>query len=330
MRCGKAKKLLITYMMDELEGDKREKLEEHLAECSHCANELEALKETWDLLDAPEEMDVPDHLAGRIQQQIAGLTDIQVGNRGRRPALQWSLIGAGLAVACCILALLLISPPITPEMKLQAGEIKIGFYLAEHERATQYVSFQTVSSTPSTPRWVPMNREDMFYYDGSEGGDSGLFLRNQAGQGSSSGDENAKPRITEGEIITLSEAQKLMPFPVIAPEVLGENYELELVLRIKGKDCVQLVYSDGAHTLSLFQQPLWTKDGIRRRDFQEYVLHKAKEGTRNAVLGWLTKEIAFNFVGEAGFSELVQLAEEMQEKIATDGLQNFYEELYGK
>ena len=101
-------------------------------------------------------------------------------------------------------------------------------------------------------------------------------------------------------------------------------------MKINGKDCVQIVYSDGAHTLSLFQQHIWAEDGIRRRDFQEYILHKAKGGPRNAVLGWTTAETAFNLVGEVGFSELMQLAEEIQEKIATDKLQDLYEDLYGE
>ena len=342
MRCRKAKKLLLTYVMEELKGNIEEKLKEHLTVCSDCADELESLKETWNLLDVPEEIDVPEHLAQEVGRQAAGLKSI-VGARGSKPQNQgrWfavrltprlsaGLVGAGLAFACCILALLLLKPFTRPETSVQAEEIKIGFYLTEHERVAQYVSFHAVSRTSSTPRWIPMNREDMFYYDGAERKGSGLFLRSRDGWRSLPEDEETRPKITESELITSSKAQDLMPFSIVAPEVLGGNYELGLVLRIRDRECVQLVYSDGAHTLSLFQQSVWTENGIRRKDFQEYVLHKSKEGPRNAVLGWLTKEIAFNLVGEVGFSELVQLSEQIQEKIAVDSLQNFYEELYGK
>jgi hypothetical protein len=362
VKCRKAKKLLITYMMDE----KNEKLKEHLTTCSDCADELETLKKTWNLLDVSEEINLPEHLAWRIERQVASLAGIDVKNQGRwfAPAcaalgaagrLRWSLVGAGLAFACCILAFLLLKPFIAPGtgvqagMSAQAGEIKIGFYLAEHERAAQYVSYYAVSSTPSSPRWIPMQREDMFYYDGSEKGDSGLFLRSQNGP-KNIPEKEPKPKLTESEIIpippptppstggerggrglsSLSEAQKSMPFPIVAPEVLRGSYKLELALNIKDRECVQLIYSDGVHTLSLFEQPIWTKNGIGRKDFQEYILHKAKEGSKNAILGWLTKEIAFNLVGEAEFSELIRLAEEIQEKITTDKLQGFYEELYGK
>ncbi len=329
MRCKKAKKLLLSYMMGEMK--RKEKIEEHLAVCSGCTHELETLRETWELLDASEEIDVPEHLTQKIEKQVADLTGIEIEKQGVWTPLRWSLAGAVTALACCILAVLLLKPSITQEADARIGDIKIGFYVAEHERAAQYVSFQAVSSrTPSLPRWVPMSREDMFYYDGSEAGDSGVFLRSQGDLKGSPGDEQAKPGITEGEIITLSQAQKLMPFSIIAPEVLGGSYKLELVVKIKGKECIQLVYSDGANTLSLFEQPVWTEDGIGRKDFQEYVLHKAREGQRDAVLGWLSRDIAFSFVGKVGFSELIQLAEEIQEKIATDRLKDFYENLYGE
>ena len=330
MRCEKAKKLLTTYMMGELEGGKKEELNEHLAACSDCADELESLKETWDLLDTSEEVDVPERLAQKVEGQVASLTGIEVKNRGGWSALRWSLTGAGLALVCCILALLLFEPPSAPEIGVQAGEIKIGFYLDEHERAAQYVSLHAVSRESGPPRWVPIQRENMFYYDGSENGSSGLFLRSQDSRKSSPGDQKSRPAITEGELITLSKAQKLVQFSIVAPKVLGGNYELEVVVKIKDSECIQLVYSDGVHTLSLFQQPLWTENGIRRRDFQEYILHKTSEEPRSAVLGWLTSETAFNLVGEVGFSELMQLAEEIQEKIATDSLQNLYEELYSR
>ena len=330
MRCGKAKKLLTTYTMGKLEGGKGESLNEHLTACSECADELESLRETWDLLGVSEEVDVPEHLAQEVERQVASLAGVEVRDRGRRSALQWSLTGAGLALVCCILALLLFRPPAAPEIKFQAGEIEIGFYLDEHERAAQYVSFHAVSRDSSPPRWVAIQRENMFYYDGSEDGSSGVFLRSQDGRERLPEDGKARPAIAEGELITLSKAQKLMPFSVVAPEVLGGNYELEVVVKIKDSECIQLVYSDGVHTLSLFQQPLWTENGIPRRDFQEYILHKTREEPRSAVLGWLTSEIAFNFVGEIGFSELMRLAEEIQEKIATDSLQNRYEELYGR
>ena len=336
MRCGKARKLLLTYMMNELKGDKKEELNEHLATCLECANELETLKETWNLLDVSEEIDIPEHLAWRIERQVANLAGIEVKNQGKWLALRWSLVGASLAFACCILAFLLFRHFIVTETSIQsgtstqAGEIKIGFYLAEHERAAQYVSHHAVSRTPSHPRWIPMRREDMFYYDGSERGGAGVFLRSQSGAGSIPEDEKTPPKITESELVSPSEAQELMPFSIIAPEVLGGSYKLELVLKIKDRECVQLIYSNGVHTLSLFEQPVWTKNGIGQKDFQEYILHKAKEGSRNAILGWLTKEIAFSFVGEAGFSELIRLAEEIQEKMATDNLQNFYEEIYGE
>jgi len=330
MRCKKSRKLLITYIINELKAAKREKLEEHLASCSDCSSELEALRGLWDLLDVSENIDVPGHLAQKVASQAASLVDVKVESQWRWYALQWSLMGAVLTLVCCILALLFLDPSTKPEMSYQAGDVKIGFYLAEHEKATQYVSFQTVSSTPSKSRWIPMNREDMFYYDGLEGGDSGVFLRGQEGRRNSFQDKNAKPAITEGKIITFSEAEKLMPFSVAAPETLGSNYKFEFVVKINGKECVQIVYSDGARTLSLFQQHVWAENGIRRRDFQEYILHKAKGGSQNAVLGWITKETAFNLVGEVGFSELMQLAEEIQEKIATDKLQDFYEKLYGE
>ena len=336
MRCGTAKKLLLKQMLDELSRDKTEKLKEHLAICADCAEESRTLKETWNLLDVSEAIDVPEYLALRVEREAAHLIDIEIKNQGKWFALRWSLVGASLALACCLVTFFLFKPFIVPKTNVpsrisqQVEEIKIGFYLNEHEKAAQYASYHTVSRTHTQPRWIPMRREDMFYYDGSERGGAGVFLRSQSEEKNIPEDEKTPPKITESELVSLSEAQELMPFSIIAPEVLGGSYQLELVLKIKDRECLQLIYSNGVHTLSLFQQPIWSKNGVGRKDFHQYILHQAKEGSRNAILGWVTKEIAFSFVGEAGFSELIRLSEEIQEKTAANNLQNFYEELYGE
>jgi len=330
MRCSKARKSFLSYILDELGGDERERLTKHLATCPDCMSELESLEKTWNLLDLSEDIDPPEHLTQRIKRQVADLKGIEVKDQGRWPALRWSLVGAGVTLVCCILAFFLLRPFIGSGARIQAGEIKIGFYLMEHERAVRYTAFHNESRIPPSARWVPMRKEDMFYYEEAERGEAGIFLRGQSGRRNRVEDEGTKPRIVESELITLPDARRLMRFPIIAPEVLGRRYKLKFVLKIKDRECVQLVYSDGLRTISLFEQPVWTKNGIGRKDFQEYILHKAKEGSRNAVLGWITKETAFNLVGEVGFSELIQLAEEIQEKMTVDRLLRFYEGLYGR
>jgi hypothetical protein len=153
-------------------------------------------------------------------------------------------------------------------------------------------------------------------------------------------DRKTKSSVSEANIINVEEAQKLMPFKIVAPKVLagtpllggvgGGYYQLAFILKIKEKECVQLVYSNGAQTISLFEQPLWTKNGIGRQDFQQYILYKTQTDSQNSVLGWHTKEIAFNLVSEAKFLDLMAIAEEVQERERTDKFQNFYEQLYGK
>jgi hypothetical protein len=386
MNCQKAKNLFSTYIKGELEKAEQMKLTEHLIRCAICAHELEALNRTWNLLDAWEEIDVPEFLTQQVERQVASLAATEAAKKerevkaptetvadGRWHPLKWFFAGAGAAMAFCILAFLVVKPFILQGyMKVteseiakqaengiakQAGEIKIEFYLTEHERAAQHATLYTVAESKIAPQFrIPMRREDIFYYDAApspglaQKGQSGLILRtphlstgeikepDEAMAGNEKKDIHSA--IAESDIINVEEAQKLMPFKIVAPKVLagtpllggvgGGYYQLAFILKIKEKECVQLVYSNGAQTISLFEQPLWTKNGIGRQDFQQYILYKAQTDSQNSVLGWHTHEIVFNLVSEAKFLDLMAIAEEVQERERTDKFQNFYEQLYGK
>jgi negative regulator of sigma E activity len=103
-------------------------------------------------------------------------------------------------------------------------------------------------------------------------------------------------------------------FPARAPKTLPEGFapvEGSLV-ELKGVRTVQLLYSDGIRTVSLFEnasastldmtglQPEWTQVGARRAEY-------AEDGAM-ALLAWSDGTLHYALVGELGLPELRQIA----------------------
>lgn len=51
MKCSDVKKLLISYIYDELSSADKDKIENHLIECRHCNNELKEIMETREVCE---------------------------------------------------------------------------------------------------------------------------------------------------------------------------------------------------------------------------------------------------------------------------------------
>ena len=139
---------------------------------------------------------------------------------------------------------------------------------------------QASYSTGPSQSGVELGYEDVFYYDAGRGpdrewpGEIGIFLRAPrrsvypARKASSQADD-----ISNGHSLSLRKAQESVSFEVMAPRILHPGYFLENIRRIEGKECLQLIYTNGISTLSLFEQAFRSEEKFHSGDFREYVMY---------------------------------------------------------
>jgi len=359
MNCKKVGKMLTAYLSDELSGDERWQIETHLQMCPSCQREYTSFQATREMLNLWDEVDTPEELSQRFEVRLA--EEVQKGEAKsfipfRRLPLKWIHVSA--TAVCFITAVILgfymlfsregtypqflpkgesTSSPRTAYDAYRQGDVWVSFYISEHEKTLKHATLQEAAALPrEIPIRVPFRRENILYYDEiseeSEEleGKSGLIVKSENGwEKEESAKEDAHKEILIGEPLTLEEARKSVSFDIIAPSVIRGEYQLKMVRKAKDKEYVQLVYSNGLSVISLFEQPLKANDKLGRRDFREYILRLAKNEERMAVLGWGTEALSFNLIGEMTLSELMKIAEEIQERRLTDEARSYYQMLYG-
>jgi hypothetical protein len=347
MNCKKIRKTLTAYISNELSGDERRKVEVHLQTCPSCRSELISLRTTREMLGAWDEVDPPEELFDRFKARLA--EEIRRREAKSLPTLRWpssKWLYASITVVCFIASLTLglyillsregsISPGTVRDYRSYGqGDIWVSFYISEHERTLKQVSLQKAPSPRGAPIRVPLRRENILYYDEISGeseelkGRSGLILKSRSGwKGETEGESHKE--FLSGEALTLEEARRSVSFDIVAPSIIGGEYRLRMIRKARDKECVQLVYSNGLSVISLFEQPLGAREKLGRRDFREYILRLAKNKGRMAVLGWVTEHLSFNLIGEMALSELMRMAEEIQERCLTDKARRYYQRLYG-
>lgn len=70
MRCEKIKEKLSAFIDNELDREKTSKIEQHLAECSDCNQELKILAKTWGALEVWEKIEPSDNFEARFWQRV--------------------------------------------------------------------------------------------------------------------------------------------------------------------------------------------------------------------------------------------------------------------
>lgn len=70
MRCKKIKKKLSAFLDNELDRKKTSEIEQHLAECSDCTQELKLLTQTWDALEVGEKTEPSNNFEAIFWQRV--------------------------------------------------------------------------------------------------------------------------------------------------------------------------------------------------------------------------------------------------------------------
>jgi len=185
----------------------------------------------------------------------------------------------------------------------------INLYLKEHRE----VIAQHASASPaaSQPLGIHVDQQDILYYemfdDQPEYMSPGIIIR-----GPSSQQEIDSPEIltiSNGHTLTLSEARKAANFALVAPPWLHPYYKLDQIRRIEGRDALQLLYTNGINSISLFEQPLDGRRGLSRQDFREYAVYSNKGKTGGTILAWKDDNLSYVLIGNIEMSLLMDMAQ---------------------
>ena len=185
----------------------------------------------------------------------------------------------------------------------------INLYLKEH----QDVVARHVSMSPAAPQPAQMrvSQHDILYYefldDGPEYMHPGIIVR-----GPSSPRQISSPEalvISNGHTLTLSEARKTADFELHAPARLFPGYSLDQIRRIEGRDALQLLYTNGINSVSLFEQSLDGQRGLSRQDLREYAVYRNTEQAGGTILAWRDDACSYVLIGNIEMSQLMNMAQ---------------------
>ena len=121
------------------------------------------------------------------------------------------------------------------------------------------------------------------------------------------------PVISNGHTLTLLEARETADFELRAPLWLDPGFELDQIRRIDGRNALQLLYTDGINSVSLFEQSLDGRRGLSRQDFREYAVYRKAEQAGGIILAWKDATLAYVLIGNTDMSQLMNVAQSISD-----------------
>jgi len=185
----------------------------------------------------------------------------------------------------------------------------INFYLEEHRDLVA----QHASAGPATqqPAKISVSQHDVLYYesfdDEPEYMNPGIIVRGSSSQHEV--DSSEAPAISNGHTLTLSEARNVADFNLVSPSWLRPCYRLDQIRRIDDRDALQLLYTDGINSLSLFEQPLDGRRKLEPRDFREYAVYRNRGQAGGTILTWRDDSLSYVLIGNIELSQLMDMSQ---------------------
>lgn len=308
LKCKDVRNELQAFLGDEIDEAQKGEMNHHIENCQACSQalrQLQRLSEVLKVWEAPEPSPLLwDKLERRIRTHESIRASVFTYPRIKGIAFRFTEVAAIVAVTLSVSHWLHKPPPAVSD-----HSATINFYLREH----QDVAAQVVSFEPSPPPAVraDVHRHDILYYeffdDPYEFPRPGIIVR-----GSSSRPPVIAPQapaISNGHTLTLSEARKVANFDLVSPPRLHPGYMLDQIRRIDGRDALHLLYTDGIHTVSLFEQPLDGQRGLEPEDFREYAVYYNQRQAGGTILAWRDESLSYVLIGNADMSQLMNMAQ---------------------
>jgi hypothetical protein len=185
----------------------------------------------------------------------------------------------------------------------------INLYLKEHKDVVARYASQTQAAVQ--PLQMRVSQQDIMYYE-ILGDGPGYLSPGIIVSGPSSPrriDSPAASVISNGHTLTLSEAQDMADFGLRAPARLFPGYSLDQIRRIEGRDALQLLYTNGIDSISLFEQSLDGRRGLEAKDFRQYAVYRQSEQAGGTILAWRDDEVFYVLIGNIEMSQLMDMAQ---------------------
>jgi len=227
-------------------------------------------------------------------------------------------LAAALLIISSLVACLVLSGRVTDlrsELALRDTAITqndnsatINFYLKEHQDVIARKASHTAAPQPLQ---MQVSRHEIMYYEifdeQPEYVRPGIIVRGPLSQHQTDSPES--PAISNGHTLTLSEARESADFELVCPSWLRPCYRLEKIRKIEDRDALQLLYTDGINSVSLFEQPLDGRRGLEPKDFREYAVYRNKGQAGGTILAWRDDTLSYVLIGNTEMSQLMDMAQ---------------------
>jgi len=317
MKCEDVQKELKGFLDDDINGQKKVEVKNHLDQCPNCAKELEQLRKLSKVLHTWKGIEPPAHYYEKLQSRIVAVPSvfgkIFTYSFIKKAAYRFAEVAAIVMITLVISHWLQKPAPVTG-----SDTDTINLYLTEHQDAV----LRTVSEEPSSEMETPISvpREAFYYYEHIDGfprySRPGVILKGPP-KSQKEIPMPEVPSISKGEILDLPQARKAVDFEPVAPVRLHPGYILDSIRKIEDYTSLHLVYTNGINTLSLFEQSLDGKKGLAAQDFREYAVYRDIEAEelpmattdKATILAWRNGSVSFVLIGKEDMSRLMDLAQ---------------------
>jgi hypothetical protein len=311
--CKDIQKELEAFSTSEIDPAKAHEIQDHLKECQECSQALKESTKLSEVLQAWKTIEPPSHLYENLKTRIKSVDsyheEVIFTPFIRKVAFEFAKIAAVV-----IITLLISYWIIYPLPEPADDSTVINLYLKEH----QSVVAQTVSAnlSPSPDTYIQINRNDILYYEYFDQRPGytrpGIIMRRPGSQQKITSPD--APAIKNGQILTLSEARKSVNFDLAPPPRLHPGYILDKIRKIEGRNSLQLIYTNGIKTLSLFEQPLGGEERLGARDFREYAVYQSEGHSGGTILAWSDNQLSYVLIGNTEMSRLMDMAQSISAK----------------
>jgi len=307
-KCEDVQKELEAFASSEIDEPQKSQIRNHLEDCQNCSQALRQLTrlsevlQTWQGLEPSPLMH--EKLKTRIKTAGSFRTRIFARPFAEKVAFQLAEVAAIVALTLSVSHWFL-----KPAPEIRDDSAIINFYLREHQDVVARAA--SLNLSPPQPASIDISRHDILYYeffdDRPEHMRPGIILRGPSSQRQISPPET--PAISNGHTLTLSEARQIATFDLVSPPWLDPGYMLDQIRRIEGRDALQLLYTDGINTLSLFEQPLDGQHGLEPEDFREYAVYHNNGQIGGTILAWRDDALSYVLIGNTGMPQLMDIAQ---------------------
>ena len=95
----------------------------------------------------------------------------------------------------------------------------------------------------------------------------------------------------------------------MVPPWIDPGFALDEIRSVEGRNAMQLLYTDGIHSISLFEQSLDGQRGLSHQDFREYAVYNNAEQVGTTILVWKDDVRSYVLIGNTELSAFMDIAQ---------------------